>query len=186
MVRAGAANFDQIGMPGEQHPWLFYRIGFLWPFRESPANAQGFLRQHTEGTRRWDKLYLPPKDIRLGPAGEELDWHTSYAVPPMALTATREELVLAQCPGWDVTFGRFGEEKSFGFNPENKNPCVYLQRFMPFTREFKPVYFRVTDTATGLFLGYYAFDLNWTNDNNIRVDVLPVKKEDVPEFLLLA
>lgn len=177
-VKKNTKVFDYIG---NDVPFLRYRVGVSYPRGQAPKSVKGALRFPAPPGARFEKLYFPPMEegIRLGEqtdngfCGRVEYWRDStlYAAP-------YGELFLNNRPRTKVTFGRFGEDKPFGFPP------THISLVTPFDKikKFNPLYMRVNigDRPAE----YYVLDIDW-GDEVIAVTFLPVDPDDCPEFLVV-
>lgn len=82
-----------------------------------------------------------------------------------------------------MQLGRFGEEKPFGFDPQNPKKCYIYLDLLSKTSEFKPVYTKV-QRDTGDFT-YFVIEVAVAEDG-VTLSAREVEPREAPEHLAKA
>lgn len=155
--------FDKIGRPAV----LRYRFGMIFPADgEQPDNVEGTIRHEAGPDVKVNKLYLLPQAVDLA----QVD-RVEYPVPEGVRSAPFGELVLNDREGCHTTFGRFGEEYSFGFGSRR---FVFLRVNRVEDGGFAPLFI---ETQKDRAIFWWRFEVEWSGDT-ITVTLTEIDDEE--------
>ena len=157
-------------------PVLRFRIGFVFPAGTKPASEEGLIAHPASLGHKVRKWYLPPGVVPfpdLSEVGMKW-WKAIFPLPAGAKEAPYGEVLLGSRPGHSIRLGRFGEEHTFGFTPEQRYIGLRLSKG---SGGFVPLFMEVQRNRA---YSFFRLEVEW--DEEVRVSVVsgPFSKQDVP------
>jgi len=160
-VGSGELEFNTELFGGRPSQDLLYRSGDCWR-AYSPAVSSGDIRENDEAVIRFVPWFTGPNVLfyRLCFRGRPLFQRDDFR--------------------W-LAFGRYGEEKPFGFNPSK--PFINLDFYSRLQGEFKPLYVRVEEGRNRFV--YFVIRAEWSEDGPM-LKLARVNGQDTPPCLQAA
>ncbi len=159
-VGSGELEFNTELFGGKPNQELLYRKGDCWR-AYFPAVSEGDVQEGNEAAVRFVPWFTGPN---------VLFYRVCFRLRPMFGVSYR----------W-LAFGRFGEEKPFGF--QTAKPFINLDFFSQSRSEFKPLYVKISGDNKEFI--YFKIEAEWSEDGP-ALKLARVNEQDAPPHLQAA